>query len=51
MIRKDDPTDHADNLTQRELRRRELEREAIEERRFAELVRSDWGQVVMRQHR
>jgi len=51
MIRKDDQPDRADNLTQQELRQREIEREEAEERAFAELVRSDWGQAVMHPRR
>ena len=51
MIRKDDQPDRAENLTQRELRQREHARDEQEEKMFAELARSPWGQCVMRERR
>ena len=50
MIRKDDQPDRADNLTQREARQREIERDEREEQRFLELARSDWGRAVLKGH-
>ena len=47
----DDQSDRTENLSQREARQRELEKERAEEEAFAALARSPWGQAILRQHR